>query len=166
MPDLDKKDLTNESEPKNVPDNMDYIEAIKEIKQNTVDKEAYNKLKEENRKLLNSLINGEEINQQKVEETVDISKLRADLFNKENSNLEYAEKALKLRDEIIKQGGKDPFLPYGEKILPTEEDISTANRVAKILKECIEYADGNADIFTNELQRIMVDTAPKPVSRR
>lgn len=166
MPDLDKKDLTNESEQKNVPDNVDYIEAIKEIKANTVDKEAYNKLKEENKKLLDSLINGEAINQQSHVEKVDISELRKDLFNNEHSNIEYVEKALQLRDEIIKQGGKDPFLPYGEKILPTDEDIATANRVAEKLRECIEYADGNSDIFTTELQRIMIDTAPKPVSRR
>ena len=39
----------------------DYIEAIKSLKQNTVDKTAYDALRSENKKLLESLINGEEI---------------------------------------------------------------------------------------------------------
>ena len=39
----------------------DYIEAIKEIKQNSVPKSEYAKLKEENKKLLDSIINGADL---------------------------------------------------------------------------------------------------------
>mgnify|MGYP006059326253 CR=1 FL=1 len=45
------EDLQNEAQQKNVDTTIDYIEAIKEIKENSVDKETYLKLKEENKKL-------------------------------------------------------------------------------------------------------------------
>ena len=75
-------------------------------------------------------------------------------------NLEYVKTAVELRDALIAQGQKDPFLPYGEGILPTAEDVECANRVANVYKECIEYADGDPDIFTSELQRRTVDAGP------
>lgn len=157
---MEEKELINSvPQQETVDDSVDYIEAIKEMKQNTVDKNTYLKLKEENRKLLQSLVNGEQQEIQK-EEPVDIDQLRNDIFNKESTNLEYITNVLKLRDELIKRGERDPFLPYGKNILPTDEDIATANRVAKALQECVDYADGNSDIFTSELQRITIDSAP------
>ena len=165
---MEKEEIVNnESEQTNVSDNSaNYIEAIKEMKKNTVDKAAYEKLKEENKQLLTAFMNGEKIEAEIKKEPVDIDKLRQDLFNNENNNLEYITKALQLRDELIARGEKDPFLPCGSKIIPTEEDVATANRVAEKLKECIEYADGDSDIFTNELQRIMVDTSPITNTKR
>ena len=75
---------------------------------------------------------------------------------------------MKLREALLEKGEKDPFLPYGKNIIPTDEDIATADRVARVLQECVDYADGDSDIFTNELQRITVDTAPqrKQINRR
>lgn len=165
---MENEELNNAvSQQENVTDNVDYIEAIKEMKQNTVDKATYNKLKEENKQLLNSLVNGETIDVPKKEE-VDIDALRKDLFNNDQTNLQYIEKALKLREALLEKGEKDPFLPYGKNIIPTDEDIATADRVARVLQECVDYADGDSDIFTNELQRITVDTAPqrKQINRR
>ena len=37
---------------------VDYIEAIKNLKQNTVDRSKYDELKAENKKLLDSIVNG------------------------------------------------------------------------------------------------------------
>lgn len=161
---MEEKDLTSASQQEEVNDSIDYIEAIKEIKQNSVDREAYNKLREENKRLLNSLVNGESIDVKK-EEPVNIDELRDKLFNKESTNLEYISNALKLREELMKQGKPDPFLPAGKNIIPTEEDIKTANRVAKVLQECVDYADGDSNVFTNELQRVTVDSV-LPKTRR
>lgn len=161
---MEEKDLTSVSQQEEVNDSIDYIEAIKEIKQNSVDREAYNKLREENKRLLNSLVNGESIDVKK-EEPVDIDELRDKLFNKESTNLEYISNALKLREELMKQGKPDPFLPAGKNIIPTEEDIKTADRVAKVLQECVDYADGDSNVFTNELQRVTVDSV-LPKTRR
>lgn len=163
MEDIENKNLQqqSESEQKNVPDNVDYIEAIKEMKQNTVNKQDYLKLKEENKKLIQSLVNGEQLDPAKQKKEVDVNKLRENLFKKEQNNLEYITNALELRNALIEKGEKDPFLPYGKNILPTDEDIECAERVARVLQECVDYADGNSDIFTNELQRVMVDTGPQ-----
>lgn len=162
---MEEQELINSvPQQEEVNDSIDYIEAIKEIKQNSVDREAYNKLREENKRLLNSLVNGESIGTKK-EEPVDIDQLRNDIFNKESTNLEYITNVLKLREELMKQGRPDPFLPAGKNIIPTEEDIKTANRVAKVLQECVDYADGDSNVFTNELQRVTVDSV-LPKTRR
>ena len=161
---MEEKELTSVSQQEEVNDSIDYIEAIKEIKQNSVDREAYNKLREENKRLLNSLVNGESVDVKK-EEPVNIDELRDKLFNKESTNLEYISNALKLREELIKQGKPDPFLPAGKNIIPTEEDIKTADRVAMVLKKWVFYADGDSNVFTNELQRVTVDSV-LPKTRR
>ena len=74
MPEQETDMLEKRVEAENA-DSMDadsYIEALKEIKENSVSKDDYLKLKAENRKLLNSLANGDFIEQPKVEEVVDI----------------------------------------------------------------------------------------------
>ena len=72
-----------------------------------------NKLREENKQLLDSLINGKEIELPKQKEPVDIDKIRSKLFDEDRplSNLEYVSNALKLRDELLEMGERDPFLP-------------------------------------------------------
>ena len=68
----------------------DYIEAIKNLKQTTVDKTAYDALRSENKKLLESLINGEEIQPQNKVLTEDINQLRKDILTNDSlTNLEY-----------------------------------------------------------------------------
>ena len=68
----------------------DYIEAIKNLKQTTVDKTAYDALRSENKKLLESLVNGEEIQPQNKVLTEDINTLRKDILtNQSLTNLEY-----------------------------------------------------------------------------
>lgn len=151
--------LQNESEQKNVADNVDYIEAIREIKENTVNKGDYLKLKEENKKLINALANGERI-EQAQEIKVDIEELRNNLFNKELNNLDYITNALALREELMKQGEKDPFLPYGKNIMPTNEDIETAQRVADVLQECVDIAEGDSASFTIALQNRTLEGIP------
>ena len=145
----------------NVVDDTDYIEAIKTLKENSVDRAKYEALRADNKRLLDAVVNGQTV-ENTVKPQVDIQALRNELFNKENqTNLQYVENALKLRTALIESGEQDPFLPYGSKIVPTDEDIATANRVAAVLQECIDYADGDSAIFTNEVQRRTVDTAPR-----
>lgn len=141
------------------PTNEDYIEAIKQIQENSVSKEEYAKLKDENKKLLNSLVRGETI---KVEiPKADTKELQNKLFNQELNNLDFVTTALELRKVLISEGKPDPFLPIGSQIIPTQSDVDAAKRVAEALESCVEYADGNSAVFTNELQRITVDTSPR-----
>jgi hypothetical protein len=143
-------------------DNSSYIEAIKEMKTNYVPKSLLDKKEAENKQLLDALVNGKEIEISK-EEPVDIAKLRKDLFNKDGhmSNLEYVSSALKLRDALIEKGERDPFLPYGDKVNLTAEHYDKADQVATVLRECVEFADGDSGIFTAELQRRTKDVMPR-----
>ena len=137
---------------------QDYLAAIKELKQNSVGRDEYEKLKAENKKLIDAVVNGqvvEEPAQNLVHTQEEITQLRNELFNsdKDLSNLEYVSKALELRDALIENGQPDPFIPVGKQISPTREDIEIAEKCAQVYKECIEYAEGNSEVFTNELMR-------------
>ena len=140
----------------------DYIAQIKNLKENSVSKDDYDKLRLDNRRLIDALANGTQL-EGKVEPKIDavdkINELRTKLFSKGSNlnNLEYCDTALQLREALIGNGERDPSLPFGHNVLATDSDIETANRVANVMRECIDYADGDSDIFTNELQRRTVD---------
>lgn len=153
---MTENDNIIESEQENVGADNDYIEAIKEMKANSVSKEDYNKLKEENKKLLQAVVNGETIEIEK-QKPVDIKEIRKRFITAE-STLDGVTAALELRDAVMAAGGKDPFLPAGKKIVATEDDIKTAERVAEGFRHCVEYAEGDPQIFANELTRITADT--------
>lgn len=148
----DEKVVTGEVEDTNT----DYIAAINELKQNSVDRSKYDQLRAENKKLLDSIVNGTPV-EVKVEDKKSIGELREAYLKEDQSNLEYITNTLKLREAIIAEGKPDPFLPIGNQIMPTDEDVATANKVAQILQECVDYAEGDSAVFTNELQRRMVD---------
>ena len=142
----------------NVVDNTDYIEAIQTLKQNSVDKAKYEALRLENKKLLDAVVNGQPGQEEQVvskHSKEQIDDLRNDLFNspRELNNLEYITKAMELREALIENGEPDPFLPVGKQISPTRDDLEGAEKVAQVYKECIEYADGDSEVFTNELMR-------------
>ena len=139
----------------------DYVAAIQELQNNTVSKEQYQKLKSENKKLLDALVKGETI-EAPARPTVSIKEIRNELFRTDNqmSNLEFIEKSLELRDALIESGEPDPFLPIGSRISPTPEEERLAENAAQVYRECIEYANGDSEVFTNELMRRTVDVMP------
>lgn len=134
----------------------EYIEAIKEIKANSVPRDEFEALEKEKKDLLKALIEGGQVEQPTAAEKPDLKALRAELFNEDNklNNLEYAKKALALRAAVLEETGKDIFLPYGANISPTLADSEAAEKVAKAFQSCIDYADGDSQLFTQELQRI------------
>lgn len=94
----------------------DYIAAIEDLKANTVAKVDYDRLQQEKKGLLESLVRGGRVDTpQEAPKPVDTNKLRKELYGPECnlSNLKYWEKTLELRDAVIKETGKDPFLPFG-----------------------------------------------------
>ena len=113
---------------------------------------------EANKKLQNEIINGGyESSTEEKEQTVDIQALRNDLFTKDLSNLDYCTKALQLRNALIEKGENDPFLPIGEKIQPTDEDIKCAEKVADGLQRMIDESNGSPDAFNALYQSRVVD---------
>lgn len=144
--------------------NDQYIEALAEMRKNTVSKDEYNRVQEENKKLLKSLINGESIEvTAEADQGPSIADLRKELYGDGHGNLSDIEgwrKTLQLRQKLIEDGQPDPFLPYGKKISPTREDVEAANRVASIVQECIDSADGDNAVFVAQLSRLTVDAKP------
>ena len=137
---------------------QDYLAAIKELKEKSVDRSEYDKLRAENKKLIDAVVNGQPGQEEPAvskHSKEQIDDLRNDLFNspRELNNLEYVTKAMELREALIENGEPDPFLPVGKQISPTRDDIEGAEKVAQVYKECIEYAEGDSEVFTNELMR-------------
>ena len=137
---------------------QDYLAAIKELKENSVNRSEYEKLRAENKKLIDTVVNGipgqeEQVAVKHSKEQID--DLRNELFNspRELNNLEFITKAMELREALMENGEPDPFLPVGKQISPTRDDIEGAEKVAQVYKECIDYAEGDSEVFTNELMR-------------
>ena len=137
---------------------QDYLAAIKELKEKSVDRSEYDKLRAENKKLIDAVVNGQpgQEEQAAVKHSKEqIDELRNDLFNspRELNNLEYITKAMELREALMENGEPDPFLPVGKQISPTRDDLEGAEKVAQVYRECIDYAEGDSEVFTNELMR-------------
>ena len=139
---------------------QDYLATIKQLKENTVSKETYLKLKEQNKQLLDSVVNGQTMEQQiPQKEPVDIDALRTDLYgmNSNLSSLEYVDKTLQLRKALMEKGEPDPFVvKAGKTVSPETSDFEKAERVAEALQECVDIADGNPDVFNNEFRRRLI----------
>ena len=151
------KEKKSEKKPEET-SNVALAKALEETRKNSVPLEKYQKLEEENKKLVSEIINGEGgagNGQTITPDKADIKALREKLYGPKSSelnNLEFWKNTLELRDAVIAQEGYDPFLPYGEKIKPTAQDVEKANNVAEVVKECIQEANGDSEIFTALLQ--------------
>lgn len=141
------------------PKDVDYIKAITDLKKNSVAREEYNRVIEENKNLLKTLVEGGQIAEPK-DDPPDISELRKKLFSDEDlNNYEYIDTVLQLRDAIIANGERDPFLPVGDQVEVTADMIQGAQDTADALREMLDFADGDSRIFTAEYQRRVRDNS-------
>ena len=152
--------------------NVELAKALKEMRENSVPKADYEKLQNENKQLVDQIINGEggAGNGQATppeDLEADIKALREKLYGpkcSELSNLEFCEATLKLREAIIKRDGIDPFLPRGANIKPTDYDTQRAQAVADVMAECIKEANGDSGVFTALLQAKTNNDSPALVA--
>lgn len=141
------------------PKDVDYIKAISDLKKNSVAREEYNRVIEENKNLLKTLVEGGQIAEPK-NDPPDISELRKKLFSDEDlNNYEYIDTVLQLREAIIANGERDPFLPVGDQVEVTADMIQGAQDTADALREMLDFADGDSRIFTAEYQRRVRDNS-------
>ena len=93
---MEEKILTSESgqDGEATETEFDPVQAINELKQNTVSKEEYNKVKAEKDKYLKALIEGSQVADEK-KEPVDIDELRKSLFTKDLDNLTFGNLIIK-----------------------------------------------------------------------
>lgn len=135
----------------------EYISQINNLKENTVSREEYERIRNDNRELAKALINGTGANIPgitKPENKPDLDDLRKKLFTKKSKNdLEYFTNLLALRDGVMADGQPDPFLPINREFRATAQDEADAERIATQIKEAIEYADGDPAVFSNDLRR-------------
>lgn len=138
----------------------DYIDRIKTLKANSVSLEEYNRVREDNKKLLDSLLNGENTVVVKneapaEEEKVDIQGLRNELYGGryDGTDLDYITKVLKLRKAIMDTGAPDPAVSSGNKVQAEEADYENCQSVCDQLQEIVDYADGDSQVFRAELMR-------------
>lgn len=151
----------------------DYVSAIEKLKAGTVSKEEYEKLKKENKTLLNAVLNNQPSPEQRQEKkSVDDLKaqyktLKEELSqaqDKNLSNLEYVDKALKLRKTAMDLGLQDPFVPNSP-MGPDDNDFNTAEKVAKVLQECVDEANGNPATFRNLFEQAVRDDSKIPLNK-
>lgn len=135
----------------------EYINQINNLRENTVSREEYERIRNDNRELAKALINGTGANIPgitKPEKKPDLDDLRKKLFTKKSKNdLEYFTNLLALRDGVMADGQPDPFLPINREFRATAQDEADAERIATQIKEAIEYADGDPAVFSNDLRR-------------
>lgn len=162
----EKITITSEETVMPLTDNSpDYISEIQKLKANTVSLDDYNRLKNDNKKLINALATGEGLGStEPTKPTAEyIQSLRNKLFNRDGGlgNAEYFQAAVELRNALIANGEPDFFLTKGEVV--TINDIDDANALGNALNECLQYAKGDSDVATAELMRRTVET---PIPRR
>lgn len=135
-----------------------YIEQIKALRANSVDRAKYDKVIEENKQLTQALIDGGQIQGATVvQEEPDISAIAESLLHESNNNLSYISKALQYRQAIMDKFDVDVFVSGDPTHTPTGEDYETAARTAEVLQNCVDVADGDPAVFQSELQRVLVD---------
>lgn len=161
-----KEPIANTSEPI-VNDSYDYISAINEMKKNTVPRKVYEEIIRERNTLADAVINGNALPNVANKEAPDVDALRSKLFSPKScddglTSMEFIDTALQLRDAILDTEGKDIFVPEGRGVVVTAEDREQAETTARIYKECLDYAQGDAEVFRNELMRRTVDTSTVP----
>ena len=160
---MDEKEL-NENVNVNESENQyqDYIDTINDLKANTVSKDKYDQLLAEKRDLVNALKTNSQITIVNDQPEESIDELRAELFKANNNmtNLQYIDKTLKLRNAILERDGIDIFLPNGSGYVYDKSDADKANYVAQVFQDCVDYADGDSQLFTQELSRRIKDDSP------
>lgn len=149
-----------------VDETQKYIDTITQLKANSVSRSDYDRVRDENKKLLEAMVNG------KIDETASteatakptIQELRNKAYGKGSENLsdlEYVTTVLDLRDALLEEEGIDHMIPAGKKYSPDLNDQHCAQKAYEALRHCVDVADGDNEVFIQEVTRITVDNGPK-----
>ena len=146
------------------PEDQNLLEEVKKLKENTVSKEEYERLLKRNKELTQNWM--QQTPAEKQDDPDTIESLRKELYSddrKDMTNLEATQKILKLRSKVIEAGGKDPFLSTDAN---SEEEISTAERVAEGLQSMVDEADGNSAYFNALMQKVDATMPARRINNR
>lgn len=139
-----------------------FLKAAEDVRKNTVSKEEYEKVKTENKKLTEFILEGgDETSKTSTKPEVrSKAELQKVLANEETNNLEYTKAALELRQQLIDEGKRDPFLPNSSQIPTTSIDVEGAEKVAKVLQECVDESEGDPETFNFLFGKRVNDSSP------
>lgn len=143
-----------------------YLDQIKQLKENTVSKEMYDRVVAENKKMLSDYVNGT-MNVENTEVKVSLEDAKLAYQQPGMNNLDQAKATLQLRNKMMESGLGDPFLANG--VDPTAQDVSDAQQVAAFLQNCVDLAQDDPAVFQAEFLRGLQETpmaAAKKGTRR
>lgn len=147
-----------------VVDNTDYLATIEAIQKNSVNKEKYDALAEEHKKLLQAVANGQQIELEKSQSDLQPREvyLKAYNENKFSNDLEFWDNFINLRKATMKEFGSDPcvtgsygFTPDGDKISATYGEEETIADQMDLIEGMVKEADGNPFLFKTLMSSAM-----------
>lgn len=130
-------------------DSQKYIDVINSMKANSVSKEQYAKLQEENQQLIEALKSGNQVEMISEENKPSLKDLAGTISNEnfEVTNMEGWRAALDYRKAAIENGFRDPFLPNSRDYTVKPEDSARAQQIADTLEKILDESNGNPDMF-------------------
>lgn len=138
-----------------------YLNTIEELKKNTVSKNEYKKLQDENKALLESIMSGNTGGSAELPNKPTAQDLRNKLYGadcEKISDVEYVQAVCDLRDILLEEEGIDYFTPTGRQYSADHNDHAAAQKVYEGFRHCLEVADGDDKRFHQELDNITNDT--------
>jgi len=160
----DDKDLTMRNE-ETVVDNTDYVEAIRKIQENSVSKDKYDALVEDRKRLLDAVVNGQQLAEEQAEPLASrLEYYKKFKENKFSTDMETMQNLVNLRKATIREYGLDPCVtgnfgltPEGGRIEPTYGEAETIAEQFDIIEDILKEANGNP----LEYQRLMQSHLPR-----
>lgn len=140
----------------NTTDNTaEYIETINKLKANSVSKDEYLKLRNENKQLLDALASNQVV-EVTAEPKRDITEVRKELFTNHSnlSNRQICQDMMDLYDYELENRGVNIFMPTDPQYIPTQDDITQVDNMVRGMKSALETANGNDLIFNQEIERL------------
>ena len=133
-----------------------YAEALAEVKENSVPKEDYEKIRAERDRLVKlTLEQREPPHQEGKPQERPLDDIRKELFGERLTNYDYVKNALELRTRMISEGKGDPFVsPDSDE---EEDDKKMAENVAQVLQETLDQCKDNPELFPAALQLRLKD---------
>lgn len=151
-----------------------YLDTINELRKNSVSREEYDKIRNENKTLLEAIVNGrtEDAAADTETPTITTQELRNKLFGKnaeDLSDIDFISGLVELRNRLLEEEGVDYGAPTGSQLSADFNDTHSSQKVADALTHCLEVAEGDNDIFIQEMTRITSEVGAinkKPNKRR
>lgn len=126
----------------------DYLETIKQLKENTVSKAEYEKVLADRKRILNDYVNNQPVEKVEVIDSKEtIKQLRKELYTDDVdglTNLDYWKKTIQYRNNVIASGKTDPSLPMKGS---TAYDEELSEKVFDVVQQCIDGCNDDPAVF-------------------